>query len=399
MTLPTSLTNLGVRDVISLDCEYIPRKGQPVTPVSVCAKSLVSGQEWRLFVEPGTRQACPLPMDPDIVYLAFSAPAEWSFFLAMGWELPPTVIDLYAEEMLLTCTQKNEKGKRYVPTLLHTLTKCGLDAMLAVEKEAMRDLILRGHPFTAEEREAVLSYNFEDTTTTADLLFRMLPYFDVGQAILRGNFTRAVGWMEFLGIPVDQPTFERLVKNWDGVRTVLPQKIEAEHGYNVFQPDKKGKMKWTSKGFDSLVARLGLQSEWPKTPTGKYIVADPDTGSDDDKIFKMMTQCYPYLEPLRQLRKFLTTLRRFKLPVGPDGRCRVHPWPFWTATGRSQPMGGGFIFSLPAWARFLIKPGVGQAIAYVDLIGAEFGIAAALSQDPAMLDSYASGEDVYLRLA
>ena len=60
---------------------------------------------------------------------------------------------------------------------------------------------------------------------------------------------------------------------------------------------------------------------------------------------------------------------------------------------------GGFIFSLPAWARFLIKPGVGQALAYVDLVSAEFGIAGALSGDQAMLDAYRSHEDVYLRLA
>jgi hypothetical protein len=208
-----------------------------------------------------------------------------------------------------------------------------------------------------------------------------------------------VAWIEFNGIPVDQPAYERLVRNWPELTSSLARRIEQEHGYGVYTPDKDGKMRWSEAGFNAMIERLGIQNEWPRTASGKLSIADPGNRPDDDQTFKAMAQRYPYLEPLRQTRKFLTTLRHFNLPIGSDGRCRLHPWPWWTATGRSQPKGGGFIFSLPAWARFLIKPGVGQALAYVDLVSAEFGIAGALSGDQAMLEAYRSHEDVYLRLA
>ena len=398
MALPPSLNSIGIRDVIVLDAEFVPRTGEPVVPVCLCAKSLGTGQEWRIFATPGVHQPCPLPVESDILYVSFSAPAEWAYFLASGWELPPTILDLYAEEMLLTNTQK-DNGKRYVPSLLLTLAKYGLDAMTAAEKDEMRDLILRGHPFSVAERAAILNYCMEDVTNTAALLPAMLPHFSLEDAILRGSFTRAVAWIELNGIPVNQPAYERLVRNWPELISSLAQRIEREHGYGVYVSDKNGKMKWSQAGFNALVERLGLQYEWPRTASGKFSTADPGNKSDEDQIFKLMAGRYPYLEPLRQTRKFLTSLRHFNLPLGSDGRCRLHPWPWWTATGRSQPKGGGFIFSLPAWARFLIKPGVGQALAYVDLISAEFGIAGALSGDQAMLDAYRSSQDVYLHLA
>jgi hypothetical protein len=398
MALSDLMSN-GVRDVIVLDAEYVACTGEPVIPVCLCAKSLFTGQEWRIFAEPGTRQPCPLPLESDILYVSFSAPAEWSYFLASGWELPPTILDLYAEEMLLTNTQKDERGKRYVPSLLLTIAKYGLDAMTAAEKDEMRDLILRGHPFSASERVAILDYCMEDVTNTAALLPAMLPHINLEEALLRGSFTRAVAWIERNGIPVDCPAYDRLVQNWPELVSSLARRIEQEHRYGVYVPDKDGRMKWSQAGFNALVDGMGLADEWPRSPSGKFRVADPEVGSDEEKIFKAMSQRYPHLEPLRQTRKFLTTLRNFRLPIGADGRCRVHPWPWWTATGRSQPKGGGFIFSLPAWARFLIKPGPGQALAYVDLVSAEFGIAGALSGDDAMLDAYRSGEDVYIRLA
>jgi hypothetical protein len=111
-----------------------------------------------------------------------------------------------------------------------------------------------------------------------------------------------------------------------------------------------------------------------------------------------MAELHPELEDLRQLRKTFSELKTFDLPIGLDGRCRTHPFPWWTVTGRNQPR-KGFIYALPKWARFLVKPAPGRALAYLDLVSAEFGIAAALSQDRAMMETYRSGEDNYLKLA
>jgi DNA polymerase-1 len=403
----TPITELGIHDVIVVDTEYISKNdGNTVTPVCMCAKSLITGQEWRVFAEPGAPN--PLPVDTDVLYVCFAAPAEWSYFLAMGWELPPTIIDLYAERMMQTCEDKEtagkRRGKRYMPTLLRSMATYGLDAMSAVEKEEMRNLILRGHPFTHDERIRILDYCMEDVTNTAALFEVMFSELNLPYPLGRGNFTRVVAWWGFNGIPVETPAYERFMRNRDKLKTRLIDSVEQEHGFGVYVRKPDGTMKWDKRGFNALVHRLGLEDDWPKTPSGRdFILADGDNLPEEEKIFKQMALRCPYLEPLRQLRKFVTTLRTFALYIGDDSRCRVYPNPWWTNTGRANPSNSNFIFALPKWARPWIKPGPRQALAYVDLKSAEVGIAASLSGDPNMkkcyVDAMNGGDDVYVGFA
>jgi DNA polymerase-1 len=420
----TPLTELGIRDVIVLDTEYVSRDvdsrvanrkkkdkkvsdGNPVIPVCLCAKSLITGQTWRVFVERGAPN--PLPMDADILYVCFAAPAEWSYFLAMGLQLPPTIIDLYAESMMQTCadveTAGERCGRRYQPTLLRSLATYGLDAMSAVEKEEMRNLIRRGHPFTDDERTRILDYCMDDVLSTGALFEAMFAGINFPYAIGRGNFTRVIAWWEFNGIPADALAYERLMRHRNKLKHRLIASVEQQYGYNVYVRKRDGTMKWDTKGFNALVHRLGLEGVWPKTPSGKdFVTADGDSLPNEEKIFKEMALRCPYLEPLRQVRKFVTTLRTFELFIGNDGRCRIYPNPWWTNTGRANPTNSNFIFTLPKWARpMLIKPGTGQALAYVDLKSAEIGIAAGLSGDPNMkkcyVDAMSGGDDVYVGFA
>jgi DNA polymerase-1 len=417
------ITELGIRDVIVLDTEYDSRDveskvskkqmedvkvpdGNHVIPVCLCAKSLITGREWRLFAKPG--EANPLPMDTDILYVCFAAPAEWSYFLAMGWELPPTIIDLYAERMMQTCgdieMEGEHRGKRYMPTLLRSMATYGLDAMSAVEKEEMRNLIRRGHPFTDDESTRILAYCMDDVSTTTELFEAMYEEINIPYAIGRGNFTRVVSWWEYNGIPVDAPAYERFMRNRDKLLTRLIASVEEEYGYGVYVHKPDGTMKWDKRGFNKLVHRVGLQDDWPKTPSGRdFILADGDDLPEGEKIFKQMALRCPYLEPLRQVRKFVTTLRSFELYIGDDNRCRVYPNPWWTNTGRANPRNSNYLFALPKWARPWIKPGPGQALAYVDLKSAEVGIAAGLSGDANMkkcyVDAMNGGDDVYVGFA
>ena len=68
---------------------------------------------------------------------------------------------------------------------------------------------------------------------------------------------------------------------------------------------------------------------------------------------------------------------------------------FASRTSRNQPSNSRFIFGPAAWLRGLIQPQSGRAVAYVDWSQQEFGIAAALSGDVAMIDAYLTG-DPYL---
>jgi DNA polymerase I len=71
---------------------------------------------------------------------------------------------------------------------------------------------------------------------------------------------------------------------------------------------------------------------------------------------------------------------------------------FGASSSRNTPSNSRFIFGPSVWLRGLIKPPHGYAVAYIDWQQQEFGIAAALSGDAAMLAAYQSG-DPYLAFA
>lgn len=117
-----------------------------------------------------------------------------------------------------------------------------------------------------------------------------------------------------------------------------------------------------------------------------------------DDTFRDMAKSYEEVAPLRELRHTLGELRLFDLAVGSDGRNRCLLSPFRSKTGRNQPSNTSYIFGPSCWLRGLIQPPAGRALVYIDFSQQEFGIAAALSNDSAMIDAYTSG-DPYLRFA
>jgi hypothetical protein len=129
---------------------------------------------------------------------------------------------------------------------------------------------------------------------------------------------------------------------------------------------------------------------WPQLPSGALAM--------DDDTFRQMAKGYPQIAQLRELRHSLSELRLGSLAVGSDGRNRCMLSAFASKTGRNQPSNARFIFGPSVWLRGLIRPAEGNAVAYVDWSQQEFGIAAALSGDVAMMDAYTSG-DPYLEFA
>jgi DNA polymerase I len=117
-----------------------------------------------------------------------------------------------------------------------------------------------------------------------------------------------------------------------------------------------------------------------------------------DDIFREMARSHPAVAPLRELRVALSQMRLSDLAVGQDGRNRCLLSAFRARTGRNQPNNSQFIFGPAVWLRSLIKPKPGYGIAYVDWSQQEFGIAAALYNDPLMQEAYVSG-DPYLAFA
>lgn len=96
----------------------------------------------------------PFPTDETSVLTAYYASAEIKCFLALGWPLPCHVVDLFVEFRLLT----NGRSLAEPNNLLGALDYFGLPSIAAAEKDRMRDLAIRGGPWTATERQELLDY-------------------------------------------------------------------------------------------------------------------------------------------------------------------------------------------------------------------------------------------------
>jgi hypothetical protein len=210
----------------------------------------------------------------------------------------------------------------------------------------------------------------------------MLPEIDLARAVIcRGRYMRAVALMQHAGVPIDVETLGRLKAGWDSIKEGLIRGVDARFG--VFEGRTFKAERWAD-----WLARRGLP--WPRLPSGEL--------SLEDDVFREMARADPDVALMRELRHALSQLRLSDLEVGTDGRNRVLLSPFRARTGRNAPSTAKFIFGPSTWLRSLIRPEEGMAIAYIDWAQQEFGIAAALSGDSAMMEAYTSG-DPYLTFA
>jgi DNA polymerase I len=367
---------LPFREIWAVDFEFGSEPGENPEPVCLVAWELRSGRKVRLWRDEfGT--APPYPTGSTALFVAYYASAEIGCHLTLGWPVPERVLDLFTEFRNRTNGVPTENGSG----LLGALAYHGLDGIGAVEKDEMRALILRGGPWSDAERAAILDYCESDVAALARLLPAMLPYIDLPRAPLRGRYMAALARMERSGVPIDTETLGRLRYHWSDIQDQLIADIDANYG--VFE----GRTFKTDR-FANWLVRNNIP--WPRLESGRLDLSD-DT-------FREMARAYPAVAPLRELRAALSEMRLSDLAVGRDGRNRTMLSAFRARTGRNQPSNTKFIFGPSVWLRGLIKPPPGYGIAYIDWQQQEFGIAAALSGDPKMMEAYRSG-DPYLAFA
>jgi DNA polymerase I-like protein with 3'-5' exonuclease and polymerase domains len=324
----------------------------------------------------------PYPTGEDTLFVAYYASAEILCHLSLGWPVPRNIIDLYCEFRTLhngRYFSTNDPKKRW--GLTSALTFYGLPCMGTDRKDSMRGRILQGPPYTQHEREQILEYCGQDVDGTVQLFAKMLPSIEIPYALMRGEFSANCGKIEFAGIPIDMDVFPLLNQQWENIQLHLISEVDKEYG--IYEGT-------TFKERNFLKYLMKHNIGWPRTPTGK-----PKTNHD---TFKEMCSTYPKLLPLKELRDTIGQLKLKKLQVGDDGRNRTLLSPFGTVTSRCAPSTAKYSFGPAKWFRSLIKPGSDKAIAYMDYAQQEYAIAAALSGDKQMQESYLSG-DPYLAFA
>jgi hypothetical protein len=366
-------------EVVCLDFEFQAPPGEVPRPVCLVAKELRSGNLHRIWLDGEEWPKEPsFAHGPSVLWAAYFGSAELGCYLVLGWPLPEWLVDLYVEFRVFT------NGFAVNNSLLGALQYFDLPGIAAGQKEDYRQRILVGGPFNAEERRLILDYCMTDVMATEQLFARLIPSDTVlTGALLRGEYMKVVAQMEHTGVPLEAELYRSMVEHWDQLQTKVIDRVN----YQI--PVFEGRHFRTAQ-FERWLAEHGLMNDWPHTESGRIAL--------DDDVFRDQAALHGELEPLRLVRQMLGQLHHPGLYVGADGRNRCLLSPYRTKTSRNAPSTARFIFAAPSFLRGLIRPEPGQAMAYVDWSQQEFGVAAALSGDTNMMESYCSG-DPYLAFA
>lgn len=293
-------------------------------------------------------------------------------------------------------------------------------------KDLMRELCIRGGPFTEEEAQAIMQYCVEDTKHLHDLheaMWKLLKkkvgeceggvkdYELRAEQHIRADYARRSALMEDLGYPVDVPAMRRLSDNIPYLIRELQRdvnkQLEGVIPFKVFEWDKKTQS--FKRNVKLILEHLEAQygDMWPERTETKQI------SISEEALSKMISDRHSFrptlVDQLYRFARFQQSINGFRPPkdsekktiwdsLGSDGRVRPYLGIYGAQSSRTQPAATGFIFLKSAVFRGLVAPRKGRVIVASDYGQQEFLVAAILSGDKKMLEAYKSG-DVYLYFA
>ena len=290
------------------DFEYSQPDGEIPNPACMVAREYRTGRTIRLDqVALCSLSDASFRVDDRSLFVAYYASAELNCFLSLGWPFPTRILDLFAEFRCLTSGLSTPCGAG----LLGALAYFGIDGIDSAEKEGMRQLAMRGGPYTDSEGAALLDYCETDVVALSRLLPAMRPTLDLPRALLRGRYMAAAARMEFAGIPVDVETLERLRGSWASIKARLIVEVDSEFG--VYVPTNRRHIDPES-AFGQSVLREAEKSE-----------IDPhELVEAVDYLWRQERETTrPFYEAKREARKS-TGLTVNRITRWENGLCRDH---------------------------------------------------------------------------
>jgi hypothetical protein len=336
----------------------------------------------------------PWAHGPNDLFSAFSVGAEMGSYFNEGWPYPANIICTFAEMMTYHNSRLCKAGgdSKEVPALIGALQYYKLPTIGAEIKKEMRELAIRGPPFTYEELAALIDYCEADMMACRRLFWAMLRrgHIDLMRAPIRGAFMARLARVDWNGIPIDPDKHKLIKEHFPAIAPDLMEEANRHYEKEIFV----GKTLRPAPTYALIAERDRSKGRLVQYPvdrkTGRRSLAkDP---------LKELAQRDDYFEPLRELNKTLTHMKQANLIVGSDNRNRTWQQPFKSKTGRNQPSNSKHIMGFPKPYRCLIRPPLGYALGVIDYASQEFGIAAALSGDAAMQADYQK-EDPYFGFA
>jgi DNA polymerase I len=336
----------------------------------------------------------PFDVGPNALFVAYSAWAEMTCFMTLGWKFPVHIFDLHtaylATSNILLPHNPDEKRIRPRKRLSVACRAYGVDGWENMDKETIAKDIGEGR-WRQYGREAVFAYCEEDGRAETLLLRRQLSGCgafapaSVPHVLHWSNYSaKCVALIQAKGMPIDLPLWNLVQENENAVIAELIRQLDLSQGSD--HPVYTAEGEWSYERFERWLSSTGVVA-WPRKESGRLDI--------DGDAFRLMYHV-PGIEELHALRDSLRVIQTAKLPIGRDGRNRPSLFPFGTATGRNAHAKS--LYNAHAGMRsFMVFPPDKIGI-YLDWRTQEVAVAAALSGDQALLESYCGG-DVYHTLA
>jgi len=277
--------------------------------------------------------APPFDIGPDSLFVAYSAWAEMTCFMTLGWKFPEHIFDLHTTYLAASNTllphDPDEVRKKQRKRLSDACRNYWIDGWETIDKEVVSRDIGEGR-WRDYGQAAVFDYCEEDVRASTLLLSKQLrglnyyPPADVDRVLHWSNYSaKAVARIQARGMPIDMPLWNLVQENRGAVIGELLRQYDPSYGDDepIYTPEGE----WSYARFARWLTSTGVTA-WPRLDSGQL-----DTDGD---AFRLMYHV-PGIEGLHALRDSLGVIVRAKLPIGRDGRNRPSLFPFCTATGRN----------------------------------------------------------------
>ena len=336
----------------------------------------------------------PFDVGPDTVVVAYSAWAEMTCFLQLGWQFPTHIFDLHtaylATSNILLPHNPDETRKKPRKRLADACRAYGIEGWENIDKGVIAEDIGQGR-WQKHGRDAVTDYCEEDVRNSVKLLRAMLqghPRFsriNIPCVLYWSNYSaKAIALIQARGMPIDMVLWNLVQENKTAIIRELVLQFDPSQGsdYPIYTLEGE----WSYARFERWLVNTGAPA-WPRLDSGRL-----DTDGD---AFRLMYHI-PGIEGLHALKDSLRVIATAKLPIGSDNRNRPSLFPFGTATGRNAHRRS--LYNAHAAMRSFMVFAPDRIGAYLDWRTQEVAIAAARAGDQALLKAYRGG-DVYYSFA
>jgi DNA polymerase I len=331
----------------------------------------------------------PFDIGNDTLFVAYSAWAELTCFMQLGWKFPKHIFDSHtaflAKANILLPYSHEEKPKKVRKRLPDACRAYAIEGWELVDKDTIAADIGRGN-WEKYGRDVSLSYCEEDVRMTVQLLRAQIHdrTTSVDRVLHWSNYSaKATAQIQARGMPIDMTLWNIVQENKAAVIEALIRRFDPTYGSDcpIYNLDGSTSYKQLEQG----LASMGIVA-WPRLDTGKLNLKGD--------AFRLMYS-EPGIERLHALRDSLNVITKAKLPIGRDGRNRPSIFPFGTATGRNAHSKS--LYNSHAGLRSFMRFPPDKIGLYLDWKAQEIGIAAALSGDKVLMEAYQ--DDVYYALA